>query len=198
MQSVCELTFRGGGTYYIRLQGRISSEQQTIVQQLARQVLHSGFLLCWFVTLKMGIIRSPETSVHIRTTRRYIPEDGNIHSAILYSYSTLHTWVVNRASKIIEERKSIVAYVYVIDRCFDDDVLPFRFLLSLNLCHVEMRLKRMPCIKHKPGSGVSTICKHYFLQLTGVHIMWLVGSLFSLHGMNKFPSRHPHASRRRS
>jgi hypothetical protein len=142
----------------------------------------------------MEVIRSPEMSIHIRTTRHYIPGDGNIYSAILYSYSTLHTWVVNRPSKIIERRKSIISYVYVIDRCFDDDVLPFRFLLSLNLCHVEMRLKRMPCIKHKKGCSVSTRCKHYILQLTGVHIIWLVSSLFSLHGMNKFPSRHPRAS----
>jgi hypothetical protein len=31
-----------------------------------------------FSTLKMEMISSSETSVHIPTTRRYIPEDGNI------------------------------------------------------------------------------------------------------------------------
>jgi hypothetical protein len=43
-------------------------------------LLHSGFLLGWVSTLKMELIRSSETSVHIRTTRRYIPEGGNIHT----------------------------------------------------------------------------------------------------------------------
>jgi hypothetical protein len=60
-------------------------------------LLHAGFLLSWFLTLKRGVICSSETSVHIRTTR-YIPEDGNIHikfvikytcSIMLYSYTIL-------------------------------------------------------------------------------------------------------------
>jgi hypothetical protein len=41
-------------------------------------LLHSGFLLGWFSNLKMEVIRSSETSVYIRATQRYIPEDGNI------------------------------------------------------------------------------------------------------------------------
>jgi hypothetical protein len=39
------------------------------------QLLHAGLLLYWFSTLKMEVICSSETSVYIRTTRRYIPED---------------------------------------------------------------------------------------------------------------------------
>jgi hypothetical protein len=42
--------------------------------------VHAGFLLGWFLILKMKAIPSPETSVHIRTTRRYIPEDGSIRN----------------------------------------------------------------------------------------------------------------------
>jgi hypothetical protein len=38
----------------------------------------AGFLLSWFSTLKMEVIPSSETSVNIRTTQSYIPEDGNI------------------------------------------------------------------------------------------------------------------------
>jgi hypothetical protein len=34
-------------------------------------------------TLYMGLIRSSETSVYIRITRRYIPEDGNIRLQII-------------------------------------------------------------------------------------------------------------------
>lgn len=36
-----------------------------------------------FFTLKMEAIRSSETSVHMLTTRPYIPEDGNIKNQIL-------------------------------------------------------------------------------------------------------------------
>jgi hypothetical protein len=37
---------------------------------------HSGFSLADFPTLKMEAIRSSETSVHTRSTRSYIQEDG--------------------------------------------------------------------------------------------------------------------------
>jgi hypothetical protein len=36
-----------------------------------------GFLLGWFSTLKLEVIRYSETLVNMRTTRRCIPEDGN-------------------------------------------------------------------------------------------------------------------------
>jgi hypothetical protein len=41
-------------------------------------MLHDGFWLGCFSTLKMEVIWPSETSVHIRTTRRYIPEDNNL------------------------------------------------------------------------------------------------------------------------
>jgi hypothetical protein len=41
---------------------------------------HAGFSLADFSTLKMKAIRSSETSVHTRSTRRYIPENGTLHS----------------------------------------------------------------------------------------------------------------------
>jgi hypothetical protein len=37
---------------------------------------HSGSSLVDFSTLKMEAMRFSETSVHTRTTRRHIPEDG--------------------------------------------------------------------------------------------------------------------------
>jgi hypothetical protein len=39
----------------------------------------AGSLFIWFSSLKIELIRFSETSVHIRTNWRYIPEDGNIH-----------------------------------------------------------------------------------------------------------------------
>jgi hypothetical protein len=41
---------------------------------------HAGSSLTDFSTLKMEAIRSSETSVHTRSTRRHIPEDGIAHS----------------------------------------------------------------------------------------------------------------------
>jgi hypothetical protein len=40
-------------------------------------MLRAGFLLDLFSTLKLQVIRSYETSIHIGTTRRNIPEDVN-------------------------------------------------------------------------------------------------------------------------
>jgi hypothetical protein len=39
--------------------------------------MHSGFFLDPFSTLNMEVIRSPETPVHMRTSRSYIPEAGS-------------------------------------------------------------------------------------------------------------------------
>jgi hypothetical protein len=41
---------------------------------------HTASSLADFSTLKMEAIRSSETSVHTRSTRRHIPEDGILHS----------------------------------------------------------------------------------------------------------------------
>jgi hypothetical protein len=51
--------------------------------------LHAGSLFADFSTLKMEAIRSSETSVHTRTTRRHIPEDSILqahHHEKLKSY----------------------------------------------------------------------------------------------------------------
>jgi hypothetical protein len=56
----------------------VSEEHITSTSRfLSSHLLHVGFLLGWFSTLKMDVILSSETSVHIRTTLRYIIEDGN-------------------------------------------------------------------------------------------------------------------------
>jgi hypothetical protein len=42
-------------------------------------VAHAGSSLTDFSALKMEAIRACETSVHARSTRRHIPEDGVLH-----------------------------------------------------------------------------------------------------------------------
>jgi hypothetical protein len=68
---------RFGGTYHLLLQGWKSAEQETSVQQVSRPK-HAGFLLGWFWALRMEVIFFSETLLHIRTTRRYIRDDGNV------------------------------------------------------------------------------------------------------------------------
>jgi hypothetical protein len=46
---------------------------------------HAGSSLAGFSTLRMEAIRSSETSVHTRSTRRHIPEDGILHYNIPFA-----------------------------------------------------------------------------------------------------------------
>jgi hypothetical protein len=43
-------------------------------------IIHAGSSLADFSSLKMDVIGSSETSVHTRSTRRHIPEDGILYS----------------------------------------------------------------------------------------------------------------------
>jgi hypothetical protein len=47
-----------------------------LAKQMPSNLLHAGFLLGYFLTLKMEMTISCETSVYIQTTRLYIPEYG--------------------------------------------------------------------------------------------------------------------------
>jgi hypothetical protein len=57
--------------------GKSASEEADCSQQPPAQTASS---LAGFSTLKMEEIRSSETSVHARSTRCHIPEDGILHS----------------------------------------------------------------------------------------------------------------------
>jgi hypothetical protein len=46
----------------------------------------AGSSLVDFSTLKMEAIRSSETSAHIRSTRRHIPEDGILLSILKWNF----------------------------------------------------------------------------------------------------------------
>jgi hypothetical protein len=47
---------------------------------LLSHLLNADFMIGRFTTMKMEVILSSETSDHIRATRRYIAEVGNIHN----------------------------------------------------------------------------------------------------------------------
>jgi hypothetical protein len=72
-----------GGTYRLHLQGRKIHKRGNSVSSL-QPPAHAGYSLADFSTLKIEAIRSSETSVHTRSTRRHIPEDGILH---VYSFS---------------------------------------------------------------------------------------------------------------
>jgi hypothetical protein len=57
---------------------------------MASHLLHAGFLLGWFSTLKMEMLHSSETSVHIQSTQHHIPADGNFHN---YHYENLISYI---------------------------------------------------------------------------------------------------------
>jgi hypothetical protein len=81
-----------GGTYHLHLQGRKIRERGTNVSRWLQTLCepmygrnvspraHVCSSLADFSTLKMKAIRSSETSVITRSTRRHIPEDGILHS----------------------------------------------------------------------------------------------------------------------
>jgi hypothetical protein len=54
--------------------------KESIASILRVPPAHAGSFFADFSTLKMEAISSSETSVHTRSTRRHIPEDGIPHS----------------------------------------------------------------------------------------------------------------------
>jgi hypothetical protein len=54
---------------------------------------HAGSSLADFYTLKLETIHSSETSIHTRSTRRHIPEDGVLHS---HRYENLKSYISER------------------------------------------------------------------------------------------------------
>jgi hypothetical protein len=67
-----------GGTYRLHFQSRKIGEQGTNVSRWPPT--NPGSSLADFSTLKMEAIRTSETSVHTRSTLRYIPEHDILHS----------------------------------------------------------------------------------------------------------------------
>jgi hypothetical protein len=66
----------------------------------------AGSSLADLLTLKMEAICSSETSVHTRSTRRYIPEDGVLHShrrENLKSYTSYDRTILNPHKQQVDE-----------------------------------------------------------------------------------------------
>jgi hypothetical protein len=84
---------RFGGSYRLHLQGarvRVVTERSCKLLYRHRLVEERSVICSHSCTLKMEAIRSSETSVLIRATRRHLPEDDNHHDIIFisaYSYS---------------------------------------------------------------------------------------------------------------
>jgi hypothetical protein len=65
-----------GVSTYLHAAARTTARARNQLQPPA----HAGSSLADFTTLKMEAIPSSEMSVHTRSTRRHIPEDGILHS----------------------------------------------------------------------------------------------------------------------
>jgi hypothetical protein len=79
---------------------------------------HAGSSLADFSTLKMEAIRSSETSVHRRSTRRHIPEDGILHShrrktSNLKNFLML-THCINLSYVVDHERTSSLLFQFMV------------------------------------------------------------------------------------
>jgi hypothetical protein len=70
---------RFGRKHGLHLLGRKTRER---VQLLA----HASSSLADFSILKMQAIRPSETSIHTRTTRRHLPEDGIVKKIVVYLF----------------------------------------------------------------------------------------------------------------
>jgi hypothetical protein len=81
------------------LRARNQCEQVAASWACLRPSAHTGSSLADFYTLKMEAIRSSETSVHTRSTRRHIPEGG-----ILYSHrrENLKSYIIFEENEVHE------------------------------------------------------------------------------------------------
>jgi hypothetical protein len=82
-------------TAYIYIYIYISPNIITILKKGSCDWMASHLLACWFLVRlnfdpEDGVIRSSEISVHIRTARRYIPEEDNFHN---YSCENLKSYI---------------------------------------------------------------------------------------------------------
>jgi hypothetical protein len=136
---------RFGGTYHLHIQCRKFCE---------RGPAHAGSSLADFSTLNMEVIRSSETSVHIRSTRRHTPED-DIHQH-RYSLWLSNPNVQKKSYSSWSHAKFRVRYDFTESgvECWQNDDWqvkagllgdnPHHFQFYRNSCHVE-------CPAIKPG-----------------------------------------------
>jgi hypothetical protein len=67
-----------------------------VLTSVCSYLLNAGSSLADFFPLKMEEIRSSETSVHTRTIRRHIQEDGILHSHRRDNLKSYNSWMINQ------------------------------------------------------------------------------------------------------
>jgi hypothetical protein len=87
----------------------------TSVSRWLQSPAHPGSSLADFSTLKMEAIRSSESSVQPRSTRRHIPEDGILHSHCRENLKSYRFYVVSwkdgmGAIKIIQQITAVLLH----------------------------------------------------------------------------------------
>jgi hypothetical protein len=91
----CCMMRRFGGTYCLYLHVTKICERGTSASRWQRSA-HAGSSLVACYSSKIEAIRSSETTVHTRSTRRHISEDGILHShrcENLKSYKRRYVWL---------------------------------------------------------------------------------------------------------
>jgi hypothetical protein len=88
---------------------------------------HASSSLADFSTLKMEAIRSSETSVHTRSTRRHIPEDGILLSPFSFSVLLWFCWFLNLYLLVQCYHSFILTFIVF---CQADNGTKFLFILS--------------------------------------------------------------------
>jgi hypothetical protein len=73
--------------------------EERIASISLQPLAHAGSSLADFSTLKMEAIRSSETSVHTRSIRRHIPEDGILQTNISVSLNCADLYFLKTVGK---------------------------------------------------------------------------------------------------
>jgi hypothetical protein len=73
---------------------------------------HAGSSLADFSSLRMEPIRSSETSVHSRSTRRHNPQDGNLLFISVFPLRTVAEEISNYKLDLVEYRRSDGANIH--------------------------------------------------------------------------------------
>jgi hypothetical protein len=110
-------------SYGLERQGSISGRDRFFMKK--QPPTHAGSSLADFSTLKMEAIRSSETSVYTRSTRRHIPEDGILHShrrENLKSYTSFFIFT-NTSGEILESY--LASYQVTSEGCIPEDKTAF-------------------------------------------------------------------------
>jgi hypothetical protein len=120
------------------------------------------FLLRWFSTLNMVVMRSSETLDHTRSTRRYMPEYGsfrNYHSENLKFHIILYFCLVPQADNWTYEYSKVSSPFWAIAfaGCFCHPFLSSLFWARSLRWRFLPSFAKQPFLSYKPSLEVSAI-----------------------------------------